>query len=329
MAAHLTSRVESSANRLYGPDADLTLARFDDDAADIASAIDWALDAGRRAVAVELTLASLDCWISAGRHNEALARTRVVLEHVPQQGPDAARLHAAAALLAYHLTDFDEAQQHSRLALELAERHGDRRSAAFARTFLGANLVFRGEIAEGRALAEAALAEAEALDLYPLSAQALQVLAIAMAMRGDGDGERRAYEALLAVVRAKGDLARTADTMNTLAEIALDEADGETARAFAAESLAIAEAAAADGESRRGHHAGAGGAGARRPCRGGRPAGPRAGAQRPARPELRRGTVPARRWLPGRGPRRRRHGRAALRGGPRRRPTAGGHGPAA
>ncbi len=242
LAGHLTSRVESSADRLYGPDADLTLARFDDDAADIAATIEWALDAGRRGIAVELTLASLDCWISAGRHNEALARTRAVLEHVPQQGPDAARLHAAVGLLAYHLTDFDAAQEHSRLALELAERHDDRRSAAFARTFLGATLVFRGELAEGSALAEDALAEAEALDLYPLSAQALQVLAMAMAMSGDADGERQTYEALLGVVRAKGDLARTADTMNTLAEIALDEADGETARAFAAESLAIADA---------------------------------------------------------------------------------------
>ena len=57
-----------------------------------------------------------------------------VLEQVPQQGPDAARLHAAVGLLAYHLTDFDAAQEHSRLALELAERHDDRRSAAAGRT---------------------------------------------------------------------------------------------------------------------------------------------------------------------------------------------------
>jgi hypothetical protein len=60
-------------------------------------------------------------------------------------------------------------------------------------------------------------------------------------MRGDVDGERRAHEARLAVVRAKGDLARTAGALNTLAEIALEDADGETARAFASEALAIAE----------------------------------------------------------------------------------------
>ena len=329
LAGHLTSRVESSADRLYGPDADLTLARFDDDAADIAATIEWALDAGRRGIAVELTLASLDCWISAGRHNEALARTRAVLEHVPQQGPDAARLHAAVGLLAYHLTDFDAAQEHSRLALDLAERHDDRRSAAFARTFLGATLVFRGELAEGSALAEDALAEAEALDLYPLSAQALQVLAMAMAMRGDVDGERQTYEALLGGGAGQG---RPGPHRRHDEHPGRDRArrgrrrDGPGLRA---ESLAIADGAAADGESGRGHHPGAGGAGARRPARGGRPAGSCPGAQRPARPELRRGAVPARRWLPGRGPRRRRHRRPALRRRPRGRAAAGRHGPAA
>jgi predicted ATPase/DNA-binding SARP family transcriptional activator len=241
LAAHLTARVTSSALRLYGPDADLTLARFDDDAADIAAAIDWALEAGRRAVAVELALASLDCWISAGRHNEALARTRRVLEHVSQTGADAARLHAAVAMLAYHLSDFDETQAHSRVALELAERHSDRTSAAVARLLLGATLVYEGELDEGTALAEYALAEAEKLDLYPLSTQCLSVLAMAKGIRRDYEGERRMHEERLVVVRAKGDLARTADTLNTLAEIALDEADGDGARMYATESYSIAE----------------------------------------------------------------------------------------
>ena len=90
------------------------------------------------------------------------------------------------------------------------------------------------------ALAEAAASEAEALDLYPLSTQALTVLAMALAFGGDFEGERRAHEAKLAMVRAKGDLARTADVLNTLAEIALDDGDGEGAHAFAVEALGVA-----------------------------------------------------------------------------------------
>ncbi len=82
-------------------------------------------------------------------------------------------------------------------------------------------------------------AEAEALGLYPLARQALSVLAMGRAMSGDLDGERRAYEARLVVVRGHGDLAGIADTLGTLAEIALDDSDVETARAFALEALAI------------------------------------------------------------------------------------------
>ena len=241
LAAHLTGRVEGFAVQLYGPDSTLTLARFDDDAADIQAAVDWALEAGRRQVAVQLMLASVDSWVAAGRHNEALGRILRVLDHVPQQGPDAAQLLAAATMLAHQLSDHDRAKEYGRLALDLAERHGDRRSAATARTFLGATLVFSGETDEGVALAEAASADAEALDLYPLSAQALFVLAMARAFRGDAEGERQAHEKFLSIVRAKGDLARTAAALNTLAEIALDDADGETAKVFASEALAIAE----------------------------------------------------------------------------------------
>ena len=86
-------------------------------------------------------LAGLDCWVSTDRHNEALGLTVRVLHDVPQQGPEAARLLAAAALLSHLLTDHDQTLAYGRLALELAERHGDRVSAATARTFLGAELV--------------------------------------------------------------------------------------------------------------------------------------------------------------------------------------------
>ncbi len=240
LAVHLTARAEESRPGLYGPDGHLVLARFDDDAADIAAGVDWALDAGRRSIAVALLLASLDFWVTAGRHNEALGLTVRVLDHLPPQGPDAAPLLAAASMLSHQLSDHAQARAYGRAALDLAERHGDRASAATARTFLGAELVVAGELAEGVALAEVAAAEAEALDLYPLSTRALTVLAMAHAFSGDIEGERLAHEAKLAVVRAKGDDMRTADVLNTLAEIALDDGDGETARTFAAEAFTIA-----------------------------------------------------------------------------------------
>ena len=76
-----------------------------------------------------------------------------------------------------------------------------------------------------------------------MAAIALSVLAIARAMAGDAVGERAFYERRLAVVSEHGDVARIADTLNTLAEIALDEADAATARAYASESVVIAGSA--------------------------------------------------------------------------------------
>ena len=100
-----------------------------------------------------------------------------------------------------------------------------------------------GAAEEGAALASAALEEAERLDSYPLTAIALSVLAISRAIAGDADGERSYYERRLAVVSARDDVARLADTLNTLAEIALDSADAATGRSYATESVLIAGSA--------------------------------------------------------------------------------------
>ena len=240
LAAYLTRRAEDSRAHLYGTDGALAQARFDDNAADIAAAVDWALESGRRSIAVELMLAGVDCWVASGRQNQALGLVVLVLDHLPHQSPEAARLLAAAGTLSHQLSDHDQALTYARQALALAERHGDRISASTARTFLAAELMFSGELADGLALATQAAAEAEELGLYPLSAQALSLLAMARAYSGDFEGERRAHEAKLAVVRANGDLARTADVLNTLAEIALDDGDAATARAFAVEALGVA-----------------------------------------------------------------------------------------
>ena len=153
LAVYLTRRAEDSRAHLYGADGDLAQARFDDNAADIAAAVDWALESGRRAIAVELMLAGVDCWVAAGRQNQALGLVVLVLDHVPQQAPEAARLLAAATMLSHQLSDHDQALTYARAALALAERHGDRISASTARTFLAAELMFSGELADGLALA--------------------------------------------------------------------------------------------------------------------------------------------------------------------------------
>ena len=241
LAVHLLGRLRTWADGLDGPYGQVSLGSFEDEAADVEATVDWALEAGRRDLAVELTLAAADLWVASGRLHEARRRTAQVREYVAPRSRDAGRLHAATATYSYHLSEFAQAAEEARAALDVAEAVADEATAATARCYLGAALVVSGDPAEGGALAGRALEDAERLGLYPLTAVALSVLAIARAIAGDFPGERETYLRRLDVVRRHGDLARTADTLNTLAEIALDEADAEGARAYATESLSIAE----------------------------------------------------------------------------------------
>ncbi len=241
LATHLLGRLRDWADGLDGPEGQTSLARFEDDAADVEATVDWALEAGRRDLAVGLTLAAADLWVASGRLHEARQRTNRVREYVAPGSVEAGRLHAATAAYSYHLSDFARAADEARAALAVAEAGPDEATAAKARCYLGAALVVSGDAEAGSTLARRALEDAERLDLYPLTAVALSVLAIARAIAGDFPGERETYLHRLNVVRRHGDLARTADTLNTLAEIALDEADAEDARAYATESLSIAE----------------------------------------------------------------------------------------
>jgi hypothetical protein len=142
--------------------------------------------------------------------------------------------------LAYHLTDWPSAISHATAARDLAVAEGDRAAEATAACYLGAALVVTGSPERGQELARAAYDLASDLALYPITAVALSAQAIACAISGDFDGERSHYERRLAVVRARHDNARTADTLNTLAEIALDadDATGAYDLASAARDLA-------------------------------------------------------------------------------------------
>ncbi len=241
LAVHLLGQLRDWAQGLDGPDGQVSLGRFEDEAADVESTIDWALGAGRRDLAVELTLAAADLWVASGRLHEARQLTARVQEYVAPASTEAGRLRAASATYSYHLSDFARTAEEARSALAVAEAAADEATAAKAHCYLGGALVVSGHPAEGSELARQSFEEAERLGLYPLTAVALSVLAIARAIEGDFPGERETYLRRLEVVRRRGDLARTADTLNTLAEIALDEADAEGARAYATESLSIAE----------------------------------------------------------------------------------------
>jgi predicted ATPase len=239
-AAHLLGRTGGWTARLDTAEGPAVLAEFATAVRDVEAAVDAALLDGRTATAVDLTLAAGPLWTASGRLTDALARARRVLDQVEPGSPEATRLHATLGRFAYHLNDWPTATHELRAALDLAEEVGDATTAAGARCYLAGVLLMSGRTDEGAELATRASAESEALDLYPQSAEALSMVAIAHAIAGELEQERRTHEHRLDVVRRHGDLARTADALTTLAEIALDEDDATKAHRYATESLALA-----------------------------------------------------------------------------------------
>ncbi|WP_446685649.1 hypothetical protein, partial [Nocardioides pelophilus] len=109
-----------------------------------------------------------------------------------------------------------------------------------AACYVAGALAITGDADEAETHADRALALAEEHDLYPQVAIALAMRAISYGVRGRFDEEAACHLRRLAVARDHNDVTRIADTLNTLAEIALDEDDRDTAAAYAAEALAMA-----------------------------------------------------------------------------------------
>lgn len=236
--AWMADRLPRWAADLDGPDGDVALGRFDDEHADLLALVDWALAVGRPNEAAALAGRAQSYWLASGRIREGLDVLRR-FDGIPLPDDLRRSLLVGRARLAYHAEDFDAALTSCREALAMRSTPGSVEEAA-AYCYLGAVQVAAGDSAEGVGPARRALELARERDEWDVQAVCLSVLAIAAAQAGDFDQERAYYEERLAVVRRRGDRARTADTLNTLAEIALDEPDLALARDFVTEALRLA-----------------------------------------------------------------------------------------
>lgn len=249
LAEHLTASMRQWGDELDGPDGMLAQARFDDASADVDASLDWAIETGDVSLAATLAVLATPLWIASGRAVDGLRRTQLASARAGEGDPlDLAPLRlvellVATGQLAYSLTDWDLAREACSQALALAPGLPDGGAdvpAANARCYLAGALAMTGDPGGAAGLAAESLAVAEQCRIYPLTAVVLSVLAIASAVQGDFEAERQAYQRRLEVVRSHGDVTRTADTLNVLAEIALDDADSETATVYAGEALALA-----------------------------------------------------------------------------------------
>ena len=255
-----------------GPEGPVVVGRYDDTAADLDAVLDWASATGRRE------------WPSSWPPRSPTSGSR------PGDSPTGCAVPSAAGgRRAICRTAGRAAPRRQKLGLSPHPLGSGRRRAARrtrdARHRLDHRdggplsprgvLVVTGAAEEGAALARRRHSRMpNASGATAWSPIALSVLAIARAIAGDPEGERSFHERRLAIVSERGDVARLADTLNTLAEIALDKADAATARAYASESCRHRGGGAAAGGPGRDDHLGQGGRRGRRPgCHGGSPAG--------------------------------------------------------
>ena len=235
LTEHLARQVDAWSSEVDGPDGMLALGRFADGAADVEGAIARALDRGDGASVARLIRGTAELWVASGR----LAIGTELVERACAGAPEDAGLWLVSGQLAYHLTEWEEARASCERALALVGED-DVGLRATASCYIAGALAITGDVEEAVVHADRALALAEAHDLYPQRAVALAMRAITYGVRGQFDKEAECHLQRLAVVRDRGDVTRVADTLNTLAEIALDEDDVDTAAAYATEARTMA-----------------------------------------------------------------------------------------
>lgn len=234
----LISRLRQTSDAISGPRGDVALARCLDEHSEVMSALNWALESEAVDVAAALAAVAQHYWSASGRLREG----RDVIDRIRRSLPPnevSVDVLVADMRLSYDLGDVERVVETAE-AIESAKVSPPTALGPVIGCYRGAALIALGEIDEGRRFAEAALDGAVASRNTEIEAIALSVLAIAAARTGDFGGEKSFYERRLEVVRARGDRARVADTLNTLAEIALDASDVETAATYAEEALILA-----------------------------------------------------------------------------------------
>ena len=120
---------------------------------------------------------------------------------------DRRRAHAAwrRSALAQRIADYAAMEAAARQAVEWARRAGDDEIRLLAQRMLAMSLAFQGRPAEGRVIAEEALAEARALALRRVEGLCLNALGVMLAMQSDDVGALLLDQQSLAAHRAAGD----------------------------------------------------------------------------------------------------------------------------
>ena len=236
-AEHVVATTERAGQALDGPDAPLLLDRLESDHANVRAALRWARHAAPE-LAARIVVALRLYWPAAGRLTEGREEVATIgTLSLPDEL--AVAVEVTAATLAYHQSDWPEAERRLTAALAGAWRVHDQDAAARCLAMLAGVAVVTGHPDRCGDLAAQSLELARSGGSYEPHVLALSASAMSAAVNGDLALEKQLYEERLALVRARGDRRRVADTLTTLAEIALDNGDTARARLWGEEALAL------------------------------------------------------------------------------------------
>ncbi len=237
---HFAALAEEAGTAMAGPEQAYWADVLDREYGNLRAALAWSFDRPAPDAAVRLCQGLWRFW----RHGAHLGEGRQWLDRLlaaptgPSDADRAALLHAAAVLAATQ-DDAAAATRLGRQCLELAERTGDRPTAAQARNILGVTALRAGRLDEAADHFRFALAVWQELDEPRGTAVALGNLAKLALRRGAVADAAGFIDRCLELERAAGNSGGVLLGLECLADIRLAQADLPGARAAAAEALAL------------------------------------------------------------------------------------------
>jgi predicted ATPase/class 3 adenylate cyclase len=238
-ADHFQDTAVRANRELDGPDGPVWLAELTADEPNHRAALGWALDHGQVDRAGRHAAALRPFWVTQGRLDEG----RSWLESVLANSPGTAvrgRVLVAAGILAYYEDDCRTAIAHLEQGIAECQKERDAEGVATGSCYLGISVLANGDPSRAATLAADALAMSSSLGLYESQVLSLSLSGMVAALDGDFATEKLRYERRLELAQSHGDRGRIADTLNTLAEIALDDGELGVARDQAEEALELA-----------------------------------------------------------------------------------------
>ncbi|HZJ08996.1 MAG TPA: hypothetical protein VFD39_04825, partial [Trueperaceae bacterium] len=208
-------------NEAYGG---ASLERLDQDRANIAAAMTWALDERRYEMLADFVEAQANYWVRrglldlAGRWYTALESLEVgVVE--PRRLANVLRQHAFVSFVRF---DFDTPLELLQLSLELCRGAGDAEGEARTYAMLGIRAVYLCDYAAARARYLEALGLGHEHGLDDVVARALNNLGDVHRFEGDFDRAWAYYEESLALERDLGDLQMVSNVLGSLGVVRAD-----------------------------------------------------------------------------------------------------------